>query len=73
MKIIIILLLFLLFLLFLSIHTSDIETFDHAGKYAWYRTPYSWYYWQNAMRRQELWNLFHRRKYLSIDNFLYLP
>lgn len=56
-----------------NIKIKSTEMFDHAGKYAWYRTPYSWYYWKNAMQRQRLWNLIHRRKYLSMNNYLYLP
>lgn len=52
---------------------EEVEGFDFEGKYLWYRDPYSIKKWEEAASKQRWWNAFHRRQFLHIDNYMYLP
>lgn len=55
---------------------KNTEHFDFSGnqyQYPWYRDPYSIYLWEDMHKKQRWWNIFHRRKYLHLNNYMYLP
>ncbi len=43
------------------------------GTYLWYRDPYSIKLWYDTVRRHAWWDLFHRRKYRTINQTMYVP
>jgi len=57
-------------------HTNRFALHDYiwsGNSYPWYRDPYSIHLWYNTLKKQKWWNIFHRRKFLNLDNYMHVP
>lgn len=61
-------------LIFLVLVPSNVEGFDwDKNSYLWYRTPYSIWMWDDAKKRHKWWNLSGRRRFLTMNSYMYTP
>lgn len=53
-------------------YNSYPDNFDFENRYVWWRDPYSIDLWLDTIERHRKWNVFHRRRFLNIDNHIYI-
>jgi hypothetical protein len=67
------LIMMLIIFLFYNSRPMFIKEDFNENMYPFYRDPYSISLWKDTIKRHRWWNIFHKRKYGSLNNHIYVP